>query len=187
MKQSGGHVKIYSEVGQGTTVKMYFPRLLNQVREETLDLEDEAAEGAMGETTILVVEDDHDLRAYLTDTLRNLNYRVITSSNARSAIEILEMGRAVDLMLTDIVMPGMNGRELSKRAQQLRPDLPIIYMTGYSRNAIVHQGRVQEGVEVLQKPISQGILCNRIRAVLDRYDDGASVRRMQGRGEISGS
>ena len=119
--------------------------------------------------TILVVEDDADLRTYLAEILRGLKYRVITTPNAQSALMTLRANaQHVDLLLTDIIMPGMTGRELGKQAQEVRPALQVLYMTGYSRNAVVHQGRLDEGVELLQKPVSQGELANRVRAILDR-------------------
>ena len=168
VKQSGGHVRIYSEPGQGTTVKMYFPRLTGAETEEIEGGPEPVAEGEQCET-ILVVEDDKDLRNYIADILRNLNYRVIVRPNAQGALTILlQDDKPVDLLLTDIVMPGLNGRELGKRAQAMRPGLPVLYMTGYSRNAIVHQGRLDEGVELLQKPVGQAQLAARIRALLDR-------------------
>ena len=121
-----------------------------------------------------MVEDDKDLRTYLADILRNLNYRVITAASAQSALTtLMQENRRVDLLLTDIVMPGINGRELGRRAQSLRAGLPVLYMTGYSRNAVVHQGRLEEGVELLQKPVSQAQLANRIRMLLDRRQDQA--------------
>jgi PAS domain S-box-containing protein len=168
VKQSGGHVRIYSEPGQGTTVKMYFPRLTGADTEETESPPELVAEGDQNET-ILVVEDDRDLRNYIAGILRNLNYRVITTPNAQGALTtLLQDHEPVDLLLTDIVMPGINGRELGKRAQAMRPGLPVLYMTGYSRNAVVHQGRLDEGVELLQKPVGQAQLAARIRALLDR-------------------
>jgi CheY-like chemotaxis protein len=172
VRQSGGHVKIYSEVGSGTTIKMYFPRLSHANAEEAEEAEDPIAEGELSET-ILVVEDDSDLRTYLADILRNLNYRVITAPNAQSALTtLMQENKRVDLLLTDIVMPGINGRELGRRAQSLRVGLPVLYMTGYSRNAVVHQGRLDEGVELLQKPVSQAQLAARIRTLLDRPQPG---------------
>ncbi|MCA1458431.1 PAS domain S-box protein [Bradyrhizobium sp. BRP22] len=167
VKQSGGHVKIYSEVGHGTTVKMYFPRF-HGVVEEPDDVSEPVAEGDKMET-ILVVEDDDDLRAYVSDVLRDLNYRVLTASSAQAALTLLLQDQPhINLMLTDVVMPGMNGRELGKRAIQIRPDLRILYMTGYSRNAIVHQGRLDKGVELVEKPVSQAKLALRVREILDR-------------------
>jgi CheY-like chemotaxis protein len=168
VKQSGGHVKIYSESGQGTTVKMYFPRLQRtEIQDDAAD-DELMAEGEQNET-ILVVEDDPDVRTYLAEALRGLNYRVITTSNAQAALmTLLQDETRVDLLLTDVVMPGVNGRELARRAQALRPRLPVLYMTGYSRNAVTHQGRLEEGVELLQKPVSQSQLATRIRESLDR-------------------
>jgi PAS domain S-box-containing protein len=167
VKQSGGHVKIYSEVGHGTTVKMYFPRLVQRVVEEEAAEESLLAEGES--ETILVVEDDPDVRAYLLDMLRELKYRVIPANNAQAALHVLvEDSKRVDLLLTDVVMPGLNGRELGRRAQALRPGLRVLYMTGYSRNAVVHQGRLDEGVDLIQKPVSQVQLATRLRQLLDR-------------------
>jgi len=167
VKQSGGHVKIYSETGQGTTVKMYFPRLLQRTIEQEAE---EALPVAEGESeTILVVEDDPDVRGYLLEMLRELKYRVIPADNAQAALRVLvDDSRRVDLLMTDVIMPGLNGRELGRRAQALRPGLSVLYMTGYSRNAVVHHGRLDEGVDLIQKPISEAQLATRIRQILDR-------------------
>jgi PAS domain S-box-containing protein len=170
VKQSGGHVKIYSEVGQGTSIRMYFPRYHGEARPVDSDADEFRPEGERLET-ILVVEDDADLRAYVSELLRDLNYRVTTASSAQAALTILLQEEAkVDLLLTDVVMPGINGRELGRRARQIRPGIKILYMTGYSRNAVVHQGRLDEGVELLEKPISQAKLALRVRELLDRVD-----------------
>jgi PAS domain S-box-containing protein len=167
VKQSGGHVKIYSESGQGTTVKLYFPRFLQRSVEQEAADELPVAEG--DSESILVVEDDPDVRAYLLEALRGLNYRVIPADNAQAALRILvDDGKRVDLLLTDVVMPGLNGRELGRRAEVLRPGLRVLYMTGYSRNAVVHHGRLEEGVDLLQKPVSQAQLASRVREALDR-------------------
>lgn len=167
VKQSGGHVKIYSEPGDGTTVKIYLPRLLRPL-DEPEDTSIQIVGSDAGET-ILVVEDDTDLRSYLAEVLRGFGYEVITCSDAQSAMVFLAQSeRPVSLMLTDIVMPGQNGKELGDETQKLRPGLKIIYMTGYSRNAVVHQGRLDPGVDLIQKPISQTDLANRIRQALDR-------------------
>jgi PAS domain S-box-containing protein len=170
VKQSGGHVKIYSEVGQGTSIRMYFPRYHGDARPVDSDSDELRPEGEKLET-ILVVEDDADLRAYVSELLRDLNYRVVPASSAQAALTILlQEEPKVDLLLTDVVMPGINGRELGRRAQQIRPGIKILYMTGYSRNAVVHQGRLDEGVELLEKPISQAKLALRLREMLDRVD-----------------
>ena len=170
VKQSGGHVKIYSEVGQGTSIRMYFPRYHGEARPVESDADEFRPEGERLET-ILVVEDDADLRAYVSELLRDLNYRVVVASSAQAALTILLQDEPkVDLVLTDVVMPGINGREMGRRAQQIRPGIKILYMTGYSRNAVVHQGRLDEGVELLEKPISQAKLALRVREMLDRLD-----------------
>jgi PAS domain S-box-containing protein len=167
VKQSGGHVKIYSEIGQGTTIKIYLPRMHGGVAEE----EKEAGElvGAEESESILLVEDDTDVRAYLAEVLRSLDYRVTAVANARAALAVLgQKDRKIDLVLTDIVMPEGNGRELAKAAERMRPDIQVLYMTGYSRNAVMHQGRLDEGVDLLQKPVSQAKLATRVRIALDR-------------------
>ena len=167
VKQSGGHVKIYSEVGQGTTVKLYFPRFAGEIPEEENESAEILAQGEQGET-ILLVEDDKDVRTYLSDALRGLNYRVLSAADATIALKLLaEDQLRIDILLTDIVMSGMNGRELGKKATKLRPRLKVLYMTGYSRNAVVHQDRLDQGVDLLQKPISTQVLASRLRDMLD--------------------
>ena len=168
VKQSGGNVKIYSEIGEGTTIKMYFPRYFGHDQPVPDEGEEFLSEGDAFEA-ILVVEDDADLRTYVSDVLRDLNYRVLSAGSAQAALTILlQQENKVDLLLTDVVMPGINGRELGRRAQQIRPNLSILYMTGYSRNAIVHQGRLDEGVDLLEKPVTQAKLALKVREILDR-------------------
>ena len=170
VKQSGGHIKIYSEVAQGTTVKIYLPRYTRRVEEEEEVEPNVLGRGEQGEV-ILIVEDDNDLRSYLSEVLRGLGYRVVAAANAGAALPILQQESArIDLLLTDVVMPGMNGREFGRRAQEIRPSLRVLYMTGYSRNAVVHHGRLDEGVELLQKPITQTHLATRIRDILDQSE-----------------
>jgi len=168
VKQSGRHIKIYSEAGQGTSIRMYFPRYLGDAGPTIDEGEEEIAEGDKIES-ILVVEDDAELRAYVTDVLKDLNYRVLSAGSAQAALTILlQEEHKVNLLLTDVVMPGINGRELGKRARQIRPNLKILYMTGYSRNAVVHQGRLDDGVDLLEKPVTQAKLALRVREILDR-------------------
>jgi PAS domain S-box-containing protein len=167
VKQSGGHIKIYSEVGQGTTIKMYFPRYQGASLEVSNEPDKPFGEGDAMET-VLVVEDDADLRTYIVDLLRDLNYRVLSAPNAQAALTILLQDQPIDLMITDVVMPGIDGRELGRRAAQMRSGLKILYVTGYSRNAVVHQGRLDKGVDLLEKPISQARLALKLRELLDR-------------------
>ena len=167
VKQSGGHVKIYSESGLGTTVKIYLPRYRGKEDQADKLVNDEPIGHGDGET-ILVVEDNEEVRAYVTEVLRDLGYRVRSVNNGEAALAIIEQRKKrLDLLLTDVVMPGLNGAQLGKRAKEIRPELPILYMTGYTRNAIVHQGRLDEGVQLLQKPISQNQLAARVRDLLD--------------------
>jgi PAS domain S-box-containing protein len=168
IKQSKGHIKIYSEVGEGTSVKIYLPRLLQHIDRGDEEMQaGEAVEGA-GNETILVVEDDRDVRAYLVELLRDLNYRVLGAHDAVSALGLIENGEIhIDLLLTDVVLPGMNGRQLAEQAKNRRPDLKVLFTTGYSRNAIVHQGRLDPGVAMIQKPITQERLAARVRDLLD--------------------
>jgi PAS domain S-box-containing protein len=175
VKQSGGHVKIYSEVGHGTTVKLYFPR----ARGHADEVEDDSgvSRTSADSEVILVVEDDSDLRWYLIEALRDLDYRTIGAPDANAALAILEQpSTKIDLMLTDVIMPGMNGRELSRRARELRPGLKVLFMSGYSRNAVVHHGRVDLDVQLIQKPVSLRDLTARIRDMMDRIspDSGAA-------------
>ena len=170
IKQSGGHIKIYSEPGHGTTVKIYLPRFEgDHLQDESKDL-NEPVWGERGET-VLVVEDDQDVRAYLVDTLRDLDYSVVAAQDAETGLAFLNRpGTRIDLLLTDVVLPGMSGRELAHEAIKAQPGLKVLFMTGYSRNAIVHQGRLEQGVELIQKPITQEQLAERIRALLDRRE-----------------
>jgi PAS domain S-box-containing protein len=168
IKQSKGHIKLYSEVGEGTTVKIYLPRLLQEI--DRRDEEEQAAEAVEGpgHETILLVEDDRDVRAYLVEVLRDLNYRVLSAHDAVSALGLIKEGDIrIDLLLTDVVLPGMNGRQLAEQAKNRRPGLKVLFTTGYSRNAIVHQGRLDPGVAMIQKPITQEGLAARIRDLLD--------------------
>jgi CheY-like chemotaxis protein len=172
VKQSGGHVKIYSEVGNGTTVRMYFPRLDSKIGQ---DQADESAPPVPGDTEarILVVEDNADLRSYLAEAVRLLGYSVTTAESGSAALDLLTQDDlGIDLMLTDVVMPGMTGRELGERAGALRPDLKVIYITGYSRSALARNGRLDPRLNVLQKPVTQNELAVRIRDALETPRQG---------------
>jgi PAS domain S-box-containing protein len=169
VKQSGGHIKIYSEPEQGTTVKMYFPRSGEPAA--SMDETGATPVSDSAQETVLVVEDDKDLRGHLVEILRDLNYRVAAAADGVAALGILEQASMrVDLLLTDVVMPGMNGRELANRARQLRPTIKVLFMSGYSRNAVVHQGRLDLDVQLIQKPVSLSDLATRIRDMLDQRD-----------------
>lgn len=128
--------------------------------------------GARGNESVMVVEDDPDVRSYLVETLEGLNYRVRPAPNADVALDDFDRDPSpIDLLLTDVVMPGRNGRQLADEMLKRQPSLRVLFMTGYSRNAIVHQGRLDPGVSLLQKPITQATLAHRIREMLDKRPD----------------
>jgi CheY-like chemotaxis protein len=116
---------------------------------------------------ILVVEDDADVRAYVVETLRGLGYDVIEAAGAEEALALMDRHQSISLLLTDVVMPGQSGRKLADAARQRQAALKVLYMTGYSRKAIVHQGRLDPGVELLQKPLTSVQLATAVRKVLD--------------------
>jgi signal transduction histidine kinase len=166
VKQSGGHVKIYSEVNEGTTVRIYLPRLLRTKPEDDSDTV-AIAGGHFGET-VFVVEDDPDVRSYVAETLSELKYNVMQTADAEAAIKIVaEQDTAIDLLLTDVILHGQNGRQLADELKKLRPGLKVLFMTGYSRNAIVHQGRLDAGVDLIQKPLTRAVLAAKVRDLLD--------------------
>ena len=167
IKQSNGHVKIYSEIGQGTTIKLYLPRI---VGEEAV-MATAAGRGdvplAKADEIILVVEDEPRVRHMSVDALRDLGYTVIQAADGNQALEQIVIQPRIDLLFTDIVMPGMTGRQLADRAIAERPGLKVLYTTGYTRNAIVHNGIVDYGVSFLAKPFSIEGLARKVREVLD--------------------
>lgn len=165
VKQSGGDVRIYSEVGAGTTVRLYLPRAMSEAVGPAPATDEAPLE--TGSETILVVEDDALVRHHATGLLAGLGYRVMTADSGEAALELLRGGEAVDLLFTDIVMPGgMNGRDLAGHARALRPDLPVLFTSGYARNAIVHHGRLDPGVHLLVKPYRRQELAAKVRQVL---------------------
>ncbi|HTV89801.1 MAG TPA: response regulator [Stellaceae bacterium] len=164
VKQSGGHIKIYSEPGEGTTVRLYLPRAREQEDVET-DLDIGAASGGM--ETVLVVEDDDEVRATVVDMLSDLGYRVLKARDAQSALAIVESGVPIDLLFTDVVMPGsLRSPELARKARERIPGIAVLFTSGYTENAIVHGGRVDAGVDLLSKPYSREALARKIRHVL---------------------
>ncbi|MGN6536491.1 MAG: response regulator, partial [Mesorhizobium sp.] len=169
VKQSGGHIKIYSEKGEGTTIKIYLPRLLSGAVEEAETSSPLSGyESSPRRETILVVEDDDDVRAYTVDCLRELGYRVIEAHDGPSALRLLERQQErVELLFTDVVMPHMSGRELAEEARKIQPMLRVLFTSGYTRNAIVHGGRLDPGVEMIVKPFSFEALATKIRDMLD--------------------
>jgi signal transduction histidine kinase len=167
VKQSRGHITIYSEEGQGTTVKLYFPRHTAGGAVEHPADELTAPRSSDGEV-VLVVEDNDEVRAYSTQILQELGYGVLEAAEADRALAILRGDQRVDLLFTDVVLPGQSGRVIADAALALRPGLKVLFTTGYSRNAIVHQGRLDAGVQLISKPFTFEQLALRVRDLLDQ-------------------
>ena len=163
--QSGGHVKIYSEVGVGTTVKLYLPRLVGAQPAEPADTAEQALNG--DRELVLVVEDEDAVRAMSAEVLRELGYRVIEADGAAAALTQLDGHPEVALLFSDIVMPEVNGAKLAELARQRRPGLKVLFTTGYSRDAVVHNGVIGPGVDLIGKPFTVEDLSLKVRAVLD--------------------
>ena len=164
-KQSGGHVKIYSEVGHGTTVRLYLPRLTNESKSEVAAV---VPPGKGGGETILVVEDNPDVRRLVLRQLRDLGYDVIEAANGPQALKILDEGATIDLLFTDVVMPGgMTGRQLAEAAKTRRPNLKTLFTSGYTEDSILRLGKLDPGVRLLSKPYRKHELATRIRQALD--------------------
>jgi PAS domain S-box-containing protein len=163
VKQSGGHIKIYSEEGHGTTIKLYLPPG-EGATEVAAGLAPQAEGGA---ETIFVVEDDSLVRNFVTAQLQSLGYKTVAAADSRAALQLIEAGQQFDLLFTDVVIPGgMSGRELADEVAKLRPGLKVLYTSGYTDNAIVHHGKLDDGVLLLTKPYRRNQLAEMIRKAL---------------------
>ncbi len=164
VKQSGGHIKIYSEPKQGTTIKIYLPRVRQA---EDIETNTESGPPTGGTETILVVEDDEDVRTTVVEMLSELGYRVLKAKDAQSALAIVESGVPIDVLFTDVVMPGeLRSPELARKARERLPDIVVLFTSGYTENAIVHGGRLDEGVDLLSKPYTREALARKLRHAL---------------------
>jgi CheY-like chemotaxis protein len=167
VKQSGGHVKIDSEVGIGTTVRIYLPRLTSATGSDPAAAPEPVPRGA-GQEKILVVEDHEDVRAHSVEVLRELGYLVFEAPDGPSALALMAAHGDFDLLFTDVVLPGgMTGAQVAAEAKARWPRLKILFTTGYARNAIVHHGRLDAGVHLLTKPFSYDALAYKVRQILD--------------------
>jgi signal transduction histidine kinase/ActR/RegA family two-component response regulator len=167
VKQSGGHLKIYSEPGQGTTVKIYLPRLF--APETPAEPPKPAAAATPDDRRkVLLVEDDERVRAFTEEALRDLGYEVVSAESATEALAQVARAPDVDLLLTDVIMPDTNGRELAEQVLRLKPGLPVLYMTGFTRNAVVHNGMLDPGVNFMAKPFTVDQLAAKVREALDQ-------------------
>jgi CheY-like chemotaxis protein len=164
VKQSGGHVRIYSEVGQGTSVKIYLPRSL----EHAVDLGNRNLPIAGGTETILVAEDDDGVRATVVEMLQELGYQIFEAPDAATAWSAIERGTPIDLLFTDVIMPGqMKSSDLAQMVKERFPGVGVLFTSGYTENSIVHDGRLDQGVQLLSKPYSREQLARKIRHALD--------------------
>jgi CheY-like chemotaxis protein len=167
VRQSGGHVKIYSELGVGTSVKIYLPRHYEEIGETEQIAQISTVHGGLHSEVILVVEDDARVRALSIEALKDLGYSVVEATGPTQALKMLDDEHRVDLLFTDVVMPDMSGRVLVERARQKWPKLKVLYTTGYTRNAIVHNGVLDPGTNLLSKPFSVEQLAAKVRKILD--------------------
>jgi two-component system NtrC family sensor kinase len=171
VKQSRGHIKIYSESGEGTSIKVYLPRLMDESAVEPwLPAEPARNDSASGKRPeqILLVEDDEEVNRFSTEVLRDEGYEVISTHEGASGLRLLDANPHVRLLFTDVVLPGgMNGRQLADEALRRRPDLKVLFTTGYTRNAIIHHGRLDADVDLLTKPFTSEALAKKVRQILD--------------------
>ena len=166
-KQSGGQVRIYSEVGQGTMVCIYLPRHYGEAedREEFADFAD-APRAEQGET-VLVVDDEPTIRMLVSDVLENLGYQPIEAADGAAGLKVLQSTARIDLLITDVGLPGgMNGRQLADAARKTRPDLKVLFITGYAENSVVGNGYLEPGMQVLTKPFTMEALASRIKDLI---------------------
>jgi CheY-like chemotaxis protein len=169
-KQSGGHVEIVSELGEGTTVKVYLPRSRVEGSELPSQSPTPAAEEPHGDgEMILVVEDDSGVRALVVRLLSQLGYRVLQAGDATTALQIYHAAPQVDGLLTDVILPGgTNGVELARELHRRRPELPVLFTSGYTENELIHEGRLDLGVELLEKPYRKAELARMVHALIER-------------------
>jgi two-component system NtrC family sensor kinase len=172
VKQSGGHIKIYSEPGEGTTIRIYLARLADETNVEAWVPPESTMPAAAGaeslKETILLVEDDEEVNRFSTEVLRDEGYDVISTHEGSSALRLLDANPNIIMLFTDVVLPGgMNGRQIAEEARRRRPNLKVLYATGYTRNAIIHQGRLDADVDLLTKPFTPDELVKKVRQILD--------------------
>ena len=171
IKQSGGHAKIYREPSQGTTIKLYLPRLAVSADAHDAGADATAPPTGDRDRLVLVVEDDEDVRAHAVSILTELGYPVLEATDGASALRALDAHGDIRMLFTDVGLPGgLNGRQLADEARKLRPDLLVLYTTAYARNAIVHQGRLDPGVELITKPFTFQSLATKVDAVFERRE-----------------
>jgi CheY-like chemotaxis protein len=167
-KQSEGQVRIYSELGEGTTVKIYLPRQRGKDSEEPASEESHAMPGAEAGETVLVVDDEPTVRMLIGDTLAELGYESLEAADAASGLKVLQSDAKIDLLITDVGLPGgMNGKQMADAARVSRPDLKVLFITGYAENAAISNGHLEPGMHVMSKPFAMESLATRIRSIIE--------------------
>jgi CheY-like chemotaxis protein len=182
VKQSGGHIKVYSEPGEGTSVKIYLPRAVGgQI--PNMQRSGVPADLPRGSATVLLVEDEAGVREIAGAILRSLGYHVLEAPDGDEGLRVFGAhAAAVDLLLTDVVLPGkVRGRELAERITAMRPEVKVLYMSGYTENSIVHHGRLDDGVQLLGKPFKREQLARKVAEVLGTPTEAGNVVDLRGR------
>jgi CheY-like chemotaxis protein len=173
VKQNGGYVLVDSEPGRGTVVELYLPRVAGRAVEASPH---EDAVASTGSETVLVVEDDPQVREVTVRSLRSSGYRVLEAPGALEALEIAARGGRLHLLLTDVMMPGLDGRTVANELRRDRPDLRVLYVSGHAEEVVVKRGVLDPGIEVLAKPFTPAVLLARVRQVLDRSAPHGAAR-----------
>ncbi len=166
VRQSGGHIKLYTERGRGTTVKIYLPRYFGKAEAVRSSAATEPIPTGTAATTVLVVEDETRMRALTVEALRDLGYTVLHAEGPTAALKIIEAHPEIALLFTDVVMPDMSGRKLAEEALKQRPDLKVVYTTGFSRNGVIHNGLLDHDVIFLPKPFTVEELARKVAAAV---------------------
>jgi PAS domain S-box-containing protein len=185
VKQSGGHVRVHSEVGQGTTVRLYLPRHTGALEDgENADLKRSVPHVRPGET-VLVVDDEELIRQLVVEVLTDLGYAALEAADAKQAMTFLQSSRRIDMLVTDVGLPGgMNGRQLADAARQLRPNLPVLFITGYAETAVAGSGHLGQGMAVITKPFQMDVLMSMISRVIAGAADESSDRSYLRNGQL---
>jgi CheY-like chemotaxis protein len=167
-QQSGGQVRIYSEVGQGTTACIYLPRHYGEVEDELIDRTAEAVPCLAQGETVLIVDDEPTVRMLVSDILEDLGYTAIEAGDSAAGLRVLQSDVRIDLLVTDVGLPGgMNGRQMADAARASRPDLKVLFITGYAENAVLSNGHLAPGMAVLTKPFAIDTMAARIRSMIE--------------------
>jgi CheY-like chemotaxis protein len=168
VRQSNGQVRVYSELGHGTTMSLYFPRHYGETGDsETMKEGTEGFENGYGET-VLVVDDEPTVRLLVVDALQDAGYRVLEAADGPAGLNILQSDTRIDMLVTDVGLPGgMNGRQVADAGRALRPNLRVLFITGYAENAVLGNGYLDHGMQVITKPFPINALANRVRDMID--------------------